>query len=88
MLQKARDFAPTIVVDSCEQSRLVLSQPELDVIWNRFVGIVLRLIAMHLAFAFPRVKSRVESSDLDAYELDADPYPGKAPLLREHVRPS
>lgn len=69
-------------MDSCEQSRLVLPQPELDVIWNRFVGIVLGLIAMRLAFAFPSIKSRLESSDFDAYELDADPYPGKAPLLR------
>jgi hypothetical protein len=42
---------------------------ELDVIWNRFVGIVLGVIAMRLAFAFPSLASRLESSVLD---LDAD----------------
>jgi multidrug resistance protein MdtO len=41
---------------------------ELDVIWDRLVGIVLGVIAMRLAFAFPGIVSRPDSSDLDAKE--------------------
>ena len=33
---------------------------ELDVIWNRFVGIVLGVTTMRLAFAFPSLVSRPE----------------------------
>ena len=31
---------------------------ELDVTWDRFVGIVVGVVAMRLAFAFPRVHSK------------------------------
>lgn len=44
---------------------------ELDVIWNRFVGIVLGVIAMRLAFAFPGLTPRLET-DVDQLEADAD----------------
>jgi multidrug resistance protein MdtO len=37
---------------------------ELDVIWDRFVGIVLGVIAMRLAFAFSGIVSHPESSAL------------------------
>jgi uncharacterized membrane protein YccC len=52
---------------------------ELDVIWNRFVGIVLGVTAMRLAFAFPNLESRIGSSDPDADEPDADADQQKAP---------
>jgi hypothetical protein len=52
---------------------------ELDVTWDRFVGIVVGVVAMRLAFAFPSIASRPESSDLDADELDVDADHGKAP---------
>ena len=61
----------------------ILQEPhpvtELDVIWDRFVGIVLGVVAMRLAFAFPSIASRPESSDLDADQLDVDADHGKAP---------
>jgi hypothetical protein len=52
---------------------------ELDVIWDRFVGIVVGVVAIRLAFAFPSITFRSESSDLDADELDVDADQGKAP---------
>jgi hypothetical protein len=52
---------------------------ELDVIWNRFVCIVLGVTAMRLAFAFPNLESRIGSSDPDADEPDADADQQKAP---------
>jgi multidrug resistance protein MdtO len=43
---------------------------ELDVIWDRFVGIVVGVVAMRLAFAFPSIASRPENSEPDADRLD------------------
>ena len=61
----------------------ILQEPhpvtELDVIWSRFVGIVLGVIAMRLAFAFPSIAFRSVSSDLDGDQLDVDADHGKAP---------
>jgi uncharacterized membrane protein YccC len=52
---------------------------ELDVTWDRFVGIVVGVVAMRLAFAFPSIASRPESPEPDAEEPDADADHGKAP---------
>jgi multidrug resistance protein MdtO len=52
---------------------------ELDVIWDRFVGIVLGVLAMQLAFAFPSIVSRPERSEPDVDELDSDAVREKAP---------
>jgi hypothetical protein len=45
---------------------------ELDVLWNRFVGIVPGVVAMRLALAFPTLSSRQESPDSEAAELDVE----------------
>ena len=52
---------------------------ELDVIWNRFVGIVVGVVAMRLVFAFPSLTSLSESSEPDADELGSDADHEKAP---------
>jgi multidrug resistance protein MdtO len=52
---------------------------ELDVIWDRFVGIVVGVVAMRLAFAFPSIASRPESSALGADKLGVDADHRKAP---------
>jgi multidrug resistance protein MdtO len=52
---------------------------DLDVIWDRFVGIVVGVLAMRLAFAFPSIASRPESSALGADKLGVDADHRKAP---------
>jgi hypothetical protein len=51
---------------------------ELDVIWNRFVGIVVGVIAMRLAFAFPSLEPSLDNLDPDSDELRAEIDHGKA----------
>ncbi len=43
---------------------------KLDVIWDRFVGIVVGVIAMRLAFAWPDLTSRLRRSEPEAGKLD------------------
>jgi hypothetical protein len=54
----------------------ILQEPhpvtELDVIWNRFVEIVVGVIAMRLAFAFPSLEPSLDNLDPDSDALHAD----------------